>query len=86
MLVDVGHFGREYNSKQGVENFQNHRPFHSWDFFLGPQYSSQNPEHVFLSHIVIFLNHVIKKSLLHDPQQGGGGGAGDSRMLRSMTK
>jgi hypothetical protein len=48
-----------------VENFQNHRPFHSWDFFLGPQYSSQNPEHVFLSHIIIFLNHVIKKKVYY---------------------
>jgi len=61
VLVDAGHFGREYNSKQGVESFQYYSPFHPWDFFLRPQYSSQNPEHVFLSHAVIFLNHVIKK-------------------------
>jgi hypothetical protein len=74
VLVDAGHFGREYNSRQGVESFQHNSPFHSWDFFLGPQYSSQNPEHGFLSHTVIFLNHVIfqkeKKSVLHDPQTG----------------
>lgn len=76
MLVDAGHFGREYNTKQEVENFQNHRPIHSWDFFLGPQYSSQNPEHVFLSHIVIFLNHVIKQSLLRDTQTGRRGRGG----------
>jgi len=59
VLVDAGHFGREYNSKEGVESFQHHSPFYSLDFFLGPQYSSQNPEHVFLSHTVIFLKHVI---------------------------
>jgi hypothetical protein len=43
----------------GVESFQHHSPFCSWDFFMGPQYSSQNPEHVFLSHTVTFLKHVM---------------------------
>jgi hypothetical protein len=76
VLVDASHFRREYSSKQGVESFYHHSPFHSWDFFLGPQYSSQNPEHVFLSHTVIFLNHVILKKSYMIPKQRGGGGAG----------
>jgi hypothetical protein len=55
-------------------------------FLFGPQYSPQNPEHVFFLILSFFSTTSFKKVYYTIPKQGEGGGAGNNRMLRSIMK